>query len=191
MPELLSIEHTYYSPTETWLCDDGSDVSEIRSSAPVGSVAMVSNDEGFSIKLKGEDGAWRDISGSSATNSATEETVTLSLTEGYSSESNKILNGSATFNYTKIANRIIFDVTIGLIGVAASPSSPYLVEFEELPFYSGSIFDAPYYDFNNGQVAALARGGTNKKTMKLYVYKDYNNPGAQITISGSYRAKTA
>lgn len=189
MPTLIKAEKKYQLPVETYLCDDGDEIQEIPDSAPPGSIALILTDSGLQTKMKSNSGDWRSTSGSSGAIDISENVSTLLLTDNYSSETNKILNGAATLIYTKISNRIFFDVTIGLVGVTASPSTPYLVEFEELPFYSSSLFDAPYYDFNTGQLAALVRGSANKNTMKLYVYKDYNNPGAQITIHGSYRVK--
>lgn len=114
-------------------------------------------------------------------------TTDLTLTQDYASESDKILNGKATFSYTRVSNRVIFDISVGLMNITASTSNPYMVELEELPFTAGSIFDTPYYDFSNGGLAVLARGRANSRALRLYVYKDYQ--GNQVNINGVYRIK--
>jgi hypothetical protein len=66
MPKLLQREHTYYVPTETYLCEPASDstddieaeLAQIPSTAPAGSIAEIFLSTGLSVKMKTIAGQW-------------------------------------------------------------------------------------------------------------------------------------
>lgn len=69
MPKLLQTEHTYYVPTETWLCEPTSDaasdieaeLAKIPSTAPAGSIAEILLSTGLSVKMKNTAGDWIEL----------------------------------------------------------------------------------------------------------------------------------
>lgn len=47
--------------TQTWLCDSESEVSNIPESAPAGSVAFILTDDGLVVKMKNNEGTWKEL----------------------------------------------------------------------------------------------------------------------------------
>ena len=69
MAKLIQTEHTYYVPTETWLCEPASDstadvdaeLAQIPSTAPAGSIAEILLSTGLSVKMKNSAGDWVEL----------------------------------------------------------------------------------------------------------------------------------
>lgn len=69
MPKLIQSEHSYYVPVETWLCEPQSasaadietELNNIPSSAPAGSIAEILTSDGLAVKMKNTLGEWVDL----------------------------------------------------------------------------------------------------------------------------------
>lgn len=47
--------------TQTWLCDSANEVASIPSNAPSGSVALILTSEGLTVKMKNNEGQWKEL----------------------------------------------------------------------------------------------------------------------------------
>ena len=47
--------------TETYICNSENEVKDIPTNAPVGSLVLITTDNGLKIKIKNEQNIWKDI----------------------------------------------------------------------------------------------------------------------------------
>lgn len=47
--------------TQTYLCDSENEVKDIPSNAPTGSVVLILTDNGLNVKMKDNEGNWKEL----------------------------------------------------------------------------------------------------------------------------------